>query len=66
MGYSLDDVGKSWRSTLLFLVAVGAALLAMTYTDGAFGVYESVLWWMGALIAVVALVTTYVRQREDG
>jgi len=66
--YSFRDVGRSWRSTLVFLVGLGATLFALTYLDGSgtFETHDSLLWWLGSLIALVAVVTTYVRQeRED-
>jgi len=53
---------------LVFLVGLGATLFALTYLDGSgtFETHDSLLWWLGSLIALVAVVTTYVRQeRED-
>jgi len=67
MAYSFEDIGRSWKSALLFLVALGATLFALTYLDGSgrFETHDSVIWWLGALIAIVALVTTYVRQKDE-
>ncbi|MDY6779640.1 MAG: hypothetical protein SV760_03660 [Halobacteria archaeon] len=58
----LDGVGESWRSTLAFVVVVGFVLTLVTYADGSFDASDSALWWMGTLIALVALVTTFVRR----
>lgn len=68
MAYSFEDIGRSWKSTLVFIVALGATLFALTYLDGTgrFETHDSVLWWLGSLIAIVALVTTYVRQEKEG